>query len=69
MVSANNFPSYKGEFFRANREKQLDWLATNTDDITTQSHSCFACSREKNPQDNMLYSARCFSTVYAVKQM
>jgi hypothetical protein len=27
--------------------KQPDWLAKNTDDITTQSHSYFACSREK----------------------
>jgi hypothetical protein len=37
-----------GEFVRANRkkDKQLDWLATNTDDITSQSHSLFACSRE-----------------------
>ena len=32
------------------RKKQLDWLATNTDDITSQSHSLFACSREKNRQ-------------------
>jgi hypothetical protein len=32
------------------REKQFDWLATNTDDITTQSHSLFACRREKNRQ-------------------
>ena len=38
-----------GEFIRANREKkQLDCLATNTDDITTQSHSLFACSGDKN---------------------
>jgi hypothetical protein len=29
------------------RKKQLDWLATNIDDITTQSHSLIACSREK----------------------
>ena len=28
--------------------KQRDWLAPNTDDITSQSHSCFACSREKS---------------------
>jgi hypothetical protein len=28
------------------RKKQFDWLATNTDDIITQSHSLFACSRE-----------------------
>ncbi len=36
-----------GEFVRANREKkQLDWLVTNTDVITSQSHSLFACSRE-----------------------
>ena len=33
---------------REQRKKQLDWLVTNTDDITTQSHSLFACSREKN---------------------
>ncbi len=32
------------------RKKQLDWLATNTDDITSQSHSLFACWREKNRQ-------------------
>ncbi len=37
-----------GEFVHVNRKKtQLDWLATNTDDITTQSHSLFACSHEK----------------------
>ena len=32
-----------GEFVRANRQigNQLDWLATNTDVITTQSHSFF----------------------------
>ena len=30
------------------RKKLLDWLATKTDDSTTQSHSVFACSREKN---------------------
>jgi hypothetical protein len=30
------------------REKQpRDWLAKNTDDIANQSHSVFACSREK----------------------
>ena len=40
-----------GEFVtREQRIKQLDWLATNTDDITTQSHSLFACSRENNRQ-------------------
>ncbi len=40
-----------GEFVRANREKkQLDWLATNTDDIISQSHSLFACSREEHRQ-------------------
>ena len=32
---------------REQRTKQLDWLMTNTDDITSQSHSLFACSREK----------------------
>jgi hypothetical protein len=35
---------------REQRKKQVDWLATNTDDITTQSHSLFAFSREKNRQ-------------------
>jgi hypothetical protein len=36
---------------RANREKkQRDWLATNTDDITNQSHSLSIFSREKNHQ-------------------
>ena len=29
------------------RKKQLDWLVTNTDDIISQSHSVFACSREQ----------------------
>jgi Na+-transporting NADH:ubiquinone oxidoreductase subunit NqrA len=28
-------------------KKQFDWLATNTDDITIQSHSLFPCSRKK----------------------
>ena len=32
---------------REQRKKQLDWLVTNTDDITSQSHSVFACSREQ----------------------
>jgi hypothetical protein len=32
---------------REQREKQFDWLATDADDITSQSHSLFACSREK----------------------
>jgi hypothetical protein len=39
-----------GEFVGANRKKQLDWLMINTDVITTQSHSLFACPREKNLQ-------------------
>jgi dynein heavy chain len=34
-------------FSREQREKPPDWLATNADEITSQSHSCFACSREK----------------------
>jgi hypothetical protein len=33
--------------FARTEQKQLDWLATNTDDINTLSHSLFACSREK----------------------
>ena len=33
-----------GDFFsREQRKKQLDWLATNTDDIISQSNSLFAC--------------------------
>ncbi len=46
-LSKAGFPL--GEFVRTNREKKqlVDCLATNTDDITTQSHSIFACSREK----------------------
>jgi hypothetical protein len=29
-------------YFREQRKKQLDWLARNTDVITTKSHSRFA---------------------------
>jgi uncharacterized protein (DUF2384 family) len=35
------------QIFRANSEKS-NWLATITDHITNQSHSCFSCSRQKN---------------------
>jgi hypothetical protein len=35
---------------REQRKKQRDWLATNTDVITTQSHPLFPCSREKYRQ-------------------
>jgi hypothetical protein len=39
--------------------KRLDWLATNTDVIATQSRSLFTCSREKNHQvENGLYSRK-----------
>ena len=42
---------------REQRKKQLDWLATNTDDITSQSHSLFTCSREQIRQvENRLKS-------------
>jgi hypothetical protein len=34
-----------GRFFSREQRKQRDWLATNTDVITTQSHSLLACSR------------------------
>ena len=37
----------KPVFHVANLFAQLDWLATSTDVITIQSHSCFACWREK----------------------
>jgi hypothetical protein len=33
---------------REQRKQQLDWLATIAEDITSQSHSLFACSPEKN---------------------
>jgi hypothetical protein len=39
--------STKGICSREQRKRQLDWLATNTDVITSQSHSCFA--RSKGP--------------------
>ena len=45
---------------RAKRIKQLHWLATNTDVITTQSHSCLAFSREKTTN-------RVNSRVYTIK--
>jgi hypothetical protein len=32
---------------REQRKKQLDWLGTNTNGITSQSHPLFACSREQ----------------------
>jgi hypothetical protein len=32
------------------RKKQRDWLATDTDVITTQSHSPFGYAREKDTQ-------------------
>jgi hypothetical protein len=35
-----------GIYSRELRKKQLDWLATNTNVITSQSHSLFACPRE-----------------------
>jgi hypothetical protein len=48
-VRCHNFQVYGllaitiGDFFsREQRKKQRDWLATNTDVITTQSHSLFA---------------------------
>ena len=44
-------------YSREQRKKQLDWLATNTDNITNQSHSLFACSREQIRQvENRLNS-------------
>ncbi len=52
----------RGICSREQRKKKLDWLVTNTDDITSQSHSLFACSREKNRQvGNGLYrfATRC----------
>ena len=44
---------------REQRRKQLDWLATNTYDITSQSHSHFSCSREQIRQvENRLYTLK-----------
>jgi hypothetical protein len=37
-------------FSHKQRKKQFDWLATNTDVITSQSHSIFARLRKKNCQ-------------------
>ena len=43
---------------RQRKKTQLDRLATNTDGIATQSHSFFACLREKNCQvENRLKGA------------
>jgi hypothetical protein len=33
--------------FARTEKRQRDWLATNADDITIQSHLLFACSQEK----------------------
>jgi hypothetical protein len=41
------FFSPLGDYFsREQRKGQIDWLAINTEGITTQSHSIFACSRQ-----------------------
>ena len=42
-------------FARTEKTEQLDWLVTNTDDITSQSHSLFACSREQIRQVENLH--------------
>ena len=43
------------------RKKQLNWPVRNTDDITSQSHSLFACSREQIRQvENRLYVRQLF---------
>jgi hypothetical protein len=44
-VNSNLFPRGHEQ-----RKKQFDWLARNTNDIITQSHSLFAWWREKNRQ-------------------
>ena len=51
---------------REQRKKQLDWLATNTDDFITQSHSFFACSRKKKYRqvENELKEFRDFLSLY-----
>ena len=46
-------------------EKKSTWLATNTDDITTQSDSLFAFSREQSRQvenrlNNIIQYVPCF---------
>ena len=38
---------HQANLFARIEKKQLDWLATNTDDITTQSHS-LGWNRRKN---------------------
>ena len=43
---------------REQRNEQLDWLATNTDVITTQSHLLFLCSREQIRQVENRLKAR-----------
>ncbi len=47
---------------REQRKKQLDWLVTNTDDITSQSHSLFACSREQVRQVENRLNKNTFTT-------
>ena len=38
---------HRANFWRKQRKKEHDWLAANTDVITTQSHSCFALFARK----------------------
>jgi hypothetical protein len=43
--------SIRHDCSRKQRKRRLDWLVTNNDDISSQSHSIFACSREKSRQE------------------
>ena len=44
---------------REQRKKQVDWLPTNTDVITSQSHSLFACSHKQIREvENRLYGLK-----------
>jgi hypothetical protein len=44
-------------------KKQLDWLATNTGDITSQSHSLFACVQNAAQKMSHSFTVAMF-TVY-----
>ncbi len=59
---------HSANLFARTREKQLDWLGTNTDDITTQSHSLFACSRaKKNPSGKRALNCTQTSTFFVTR--
>ncbi len=64
QISLLSLFSTEGEFVRANREKkQLDWLATNTDDITTQFTFCLF-ARKKSPIAGFMYARHLFCAIH-----